>query len=87
MKALNLSDLGNRRLVRYHCRPGKSHPRGDKRRTDILSHLLEKHPQPVCLRDIGNAVGLSSINTVWEHVRTLSEAGLVSRGKPHRGRR
>jgi repressor LexA len=44
----------------------------------IVSHI-EQQGYPPTVREIGKAVGLSSSSTVHGHLRTLEEAGLISR--------
>lgn len=52
------------------------------RQRQILQYIIqhsEAHGYPPTVREIGQAVGLSSSSTVHAHLRTLEQAGLIRR--------
>lgn len=51
---------------------------------DYISQYIQANGVAPTLRQIADALGLSSIATVHEHLETLKELGLIERNKGHR---
>jgi len=77
MKSYSLAHMSRhtpRRLSKSHTRRGQAVRR-------LIIDFIATCPHPPSLREIGEAVGLSSSSTVWTHVRTLREEGLIAPAK------
>lgn len=83
MRSPSLESIAKRRLVRaHHTGAGKTLRGGDQRRAEMLIYLTRCWPHAATLRELGKAVGLRSVGSVWFQVQNLVSAGLVeSRGK------
>lgn len=77
MKSYSLSHMS--RLKRGRCSASQTH-RGQAIRQAMLDYIATC-PRPPSLREIGEAVGLSSSSTVWSHVQTLREEGKIAPAK------
>jgi hypothetical protein len=77
MKSYSISHMS--RLKHGRFAPSHCH-RGEAVRKAIL-RFLATCPHPPSLREIGEAVGLSSSSTVWSHIRTLREEGRIAPAK------
>lgn len=66
--------------VRAHAKAGRPPmTAGQKRMYDALCRYHEQHSTSPTLRELGNALGLSSLATVHKHLTWLREKGYVSR--------
>ena len=74
MKSYSLAHMS--RAKRGRCSASQTH-RGQAVRQAMLD-FIATCPHPPSLREIGEAVGLSSSSTVWSHVRTLREEGRLA---------
>ena len=77
MKSYSLAHMSRhtpRRLPASHTRRGPAIRR-------LIIGYIATCPHPPSLREIGEAVGLSSSSTVWTHVRTLREEGKIAPAK------
>lgn len=77
MKSYSLAHMSRhtpRRLSESHAKRGQAVRR-------LIIDYIATCPHPPSLREIGEAVGLSSSSTVWSHVRTLREEGRIAPAK------
>jgi hypothetical protein len=77
MKAYSLAHMSRhtpRRLSTSHTVRGQAVRR-------LMLDYIATCPHPPSLREIGEAVGLSSSSTVWSHVQTLREEGKLAPAK------
>ena len=77
MKSYSLSHMSRhtpRRLPASHAKRGQAVRR-------LIIDYIATCPRPPSLREIGDAVGLSSSSTVWSHVQTLREEGKLAPAK------
>jgi SOS-response transcriptional repressor LexA len=75
------SRVGRHRYGR--CALGQTN-RGDRKRQQIIEFVASR-PYSPSLREIGEAVGLSSSSTVYSHIQKLREEGQLApadKGKP-----